>query len=110
MELAFLPATEQARLVREREVTPLELVELYLERIERLDPELGAFVTVCSDEALADARAKTDAPGERLPRRPDLAQGSRHDCGIRTTFSCPRSRQRPRLRPAHVARLRAAGS
>ena len=35
MELAFLPATEQARLVREGEVSPLELVELYLERIER---------------------------------------------------------------------------
>ena len=45
-ELAFLPATEQARLVRDREVTPLELVELYLERIELLDPELGAYVTV----------------------------------------------------------------
>jgi len=39
MELAFLPATEQARLVREREVSPVELVELYLERIERLNPE-----------------------------------------------------------------------
>ena len=30
-ELAFLPATEQARLVREREVSPVELVEMYLD-------------------------------------------------------------------------------
>ena len=53
-ELAFLPATEQARLVRERHVSPVELVETYLERIERLDPELGAFVTVRA----AQGRAK----------------------------------------------------
>ena len=63
-ELSFLPATEQARLVREVEVSPFELVETYLERIERLDPELGAFVTVCGEQALADARAKADAPAE----------------------------------------------
>ena len=63
-ELAFLPATEQARLVREGEVSPVELVETYLERIERIDPELGAFVTVCADEALAAAREKAAAPAE----------------------------------------------
>jgi amidase len=48
-ELAFLTATEQADLVRRGEVTSAELVDLYLERIERLDPELNAFVTVCSE-------------------------------------------------------------
>ena len=37
-ELAFLSATEQADLVRRGEVASAELVELYLERIERLDP------------------------------------------------------------------------
>ena len=47
MELAFLPAVEQARLVRAGEVSSVELVELHLERIERLDPTLNAFVTVC---------------------------------------------------------------
>ena len=52
MELAFLPAIEQARLVRDREVSAVEPPELYLERIERLDPELNSFVTVCGDEAL----------------------------------------------------------
>ncbi|CAN5658072.1 hypothetical protein BH20ACT14_BH20ACT14_13920 [soil metagenome] len=46
MELAFLPATEQARLIRDGEVTALELAELYLERIDRIDPELNSFVTV----------------------------------------------------------------
>ena len=51
-----MPAVEQARLVREGEVSSLELVELYLERIARLDPELNSFVTVCAEEALARAR------------------------------------------------------
>ena len=111
MELAFLPATEQARLVREREVTPLELVELYLERIERLDPELGAYVTVCGDEALADARAKTDAPAEApFHGVPISLKDLDTTAGIRTTFSCPAfAANVPDFDLAHIAKLRAAG-
>ena len=45
-DLAFMSATEQADLVRRGEVEPVHLVETYLERIERLDPVLNAFVTV----------------------------------------------------------------
>jgi amidase len=83
-DLAFLPATEQARLVREREVTAVELVEAYLERIERLDPELNAYVTVCAEEALAAAREPPAGPfsGVPLPIK-DLTETA----GIRTTFS-----------------------
>ena len=111
MELAFLPATEQARLVREREVTPLELVELYLERIERLDSELGAYVTVCADEALADARRKTDAPAETpFHGVPISLKDLDTTAGIRTTFSCPAfAKNVPDFDLAHIARLRAAG-
>ena len=61
-DLPFLPATEQARLVREGEVSPVDLVQTYLERIERIDPALGAYVTVRGEEALAEARVKA---GER---------------------------------------------
>lgn len=64
MELAFLSATEQAALVRRREVSSSELVELYLERIARLDPELNAFVTVCAEEAREEARAADETPGD----------------------------------------------
>ena len=111
MELAFLPATEQARLVREREVTPLELVELYLERIERLDPALGAYVTVCGDEALEDARAKTDVPAEApFHGVPIALKDLDTTAGIRTTFSSPEfAANVPDFDLAHVARLRAAG-
>jgi len=41
-DLAFTPALELAELIRLREVSPLELVEVYLERIERLNPQLGS--------------------------------------------------------------------
>src|ERR671931_2809019 len=67
MSTAFLPALEQARLVRERQLSAVELVEDYLARIERLDPELNAYVTVCADEALAQARAPLEGPFAGVP-------------------------------------------
>lgn len=60
VDLAFLPALEQARLIRNKDISPLELAEIYLERIERLNPSLGAYVTVMAEQALADARTKTE--------------------------------------------------
>ena len=78
-ELAFLTATEQADLVRRGEVTSAELVELYLGRIERLDPELNAFVTVCSE---FDEPRDGPFRGVPLPIK-DLNETA----GIRTTFS-----------------------
>jgi amidase len=83
--LAFLTATEQADLVRRGEVTSAELVETYLERIERLDPDLNAYVTVCADEARAAASGPLpDGPfgGVPLPIK-DLSETA----GVRTTFS-----------------------
>jgi amidase len=54
-ELVFTSATEQSRLIRDGEVSSRELVELYLERIERLDDQLGSYVEVLADRARADA-------------------------------------------------------
>ena len=59
-DLAFAPALEQAQLIRQREVSPLELVELYLERIQRLDSQLGSYFTVAAEQALSNAKAKTE--------------------------------------------------
>ena len=56
-DLAFAPALEQAALVRAGKVSALELVELYLERIARLDPQLNAYVTVDADGARAAAQS-----------------------------------------------------
>ena len=54
-ELAFAGVARQAELVRGGEVSSRELVELYLERIERLQPELNCFSNVMAERALADA-------------------------------------------------------
>jgi amidase len=55
-DLAFAGVARQAELVRAGEVSSRELVMLYLERIERLDPELNAFRKVMSERALVDAQ------------------------------------------------------
>jgi amidase len=72
VDLAFLPALEQARLIRNKEISPLELTEIYLERIQRLNPLLGAYVAVMADQALADARAKTEHLAENPEDLPPL--------------------------------------
>ena len=59
IDLAFTPALELAQLIRRRELSPLELVEIYLERIQRLNPQLGSYFTVIDELAIADAKAKT---------------------------------------------------
>lgn len=87
-ELAFTPALDLAAQVRARELSPVELTELYLERIERLDPQLNAFVTVDAEGALAAAReaeaSPSDAPfhGVPIPIK-DLNETA----GLRTTYS-----------------------
>ena len=60
-ELAFMSATEQAALIRGRRLSPVELVDHYLRRIEGLDPALNCFVLVTAEEALEQARAAEDA-------------------------------------------------
>ena len=54
-DLAFAGPSRQAELVRAGEVTARELTELYLERIERIDPELNAYRTAMPERALAEA-------------------------------------------------------
>ncbi|MBV9607905.1 MAG: amidase [Solirubrobacterales bacterium] len=56
-ELAFAGPAALAKLVRERQVKPRELVDLCLRRIEAIDPKLNAFRVVMAEEALAAADA-----------------------------------------------------
>jgi amidase len=68
-DLAFAGVAEQADLVRRGEVSPRELAQLHLERIERLDPQLNAFRVVLADQALeeADRAEARRAAGEQAP-------------------------------------------
>ena len=54
-ELAFTPAWELRDMMASKQVSPVELTELYLRRIEALDHNLNAYLTVTADEALRDA-------------------------------------------------------
>jgi aspartyl-tRNA(Asn)/glutamyl-tRNA(Gln) amidotransferase subunit A len=52
-DLAFLSIQEAAQLVRTRQVSPVELTRIVLERIERQNARLNAYITVTADWALA---------------------------------------------------------
>src|SRR5215216_4211913 len=52
---AFASATELVALLAQREISSRELLEIYLGRIERLNPALNAIVTLDAERALADA-------------------------------------------------------
>src|SRR3990172_8368007 len=55
-DLCWLPATELAALIRARKLSPVELTEALLARIERLNPTLNAFCAVTADVARQGAK------------------------------------------------------
>lgn len=56
-QLAFLPVTALAQLVRSREISPVELTRLYLDRLTTYGPKLKCVVTMTEDLALKQAKA-----------------------------------------------------
>ncbi len=111
MELAFLSAVEQARLVRSGEISSTELVSECLERIERIDSTLNAFVTVCAEEALAVASDVDSTPGDAPFRGVPIAiKDLAATAGIRTTYSSHAyASYVPDFDTAVVRRIREAG-
>jgi amidase len=62
MHVTLLPATEQLALLQRRAITPLELAEEHIRRIERLNPQLNALVDFDPERVRAQARSvKTGA-------------------------------------------------
>jgi len=55
-DLAFASAAELAAMIRNRQVSPVEVVGAALARIERSQPTLNAFITVAAEPAMAAAR------------------------------------------------------
>ena len=89
-DLSYTPALELGRLYRAKTLSPVEVTEAALARIDRLNPRLNAFLTVTADRALAQARAAE----ERAARR----SGSAPWTGSRTRSrisSRPRTSGRP---------------
>jgi amidase len=87
-ELAFLSATEQAELVRKKEVSPVELVDDAINRIEKLNPELNAVIIERFDKARSEAQGSLpDGPFRGVPVvLKDLdgaSAGDPHHCGMK---------------------------
>ena len=69
-ELVKQSATQLARLVRERELSPVEVVQAYIERIEAVNPGLNAVVLPRFDEAIEEARTAERAVSTGKPLGP----------------------------------------
>ena len=74
-DLTQLSATAMARLVRKRKVSPEELVDAHLERIERLNPRLNAYIYVDAAGARAQARKAAKNLRENLRETPPALAG-----------------------------------
>jgi amidase len=113
-DLAFAGLARQAELVRAGEVSPRELVELYLERMARVDPQLNAIRVVFAERALAEAdqAAARRRGGDERPLLgvPVLIKDDTDVAG-EVTCKGSRAEDRPATADAEVvARLRAAGA
>lgn len=69
-EVAFLSIEQVARLLKRKEISPVELTEASLARIERLNPGLNAFLTVVADRARRQARTAERAIFHKRLRGP----------------------------------------
>ena len=56
-DLAFAPAAELASMIRNREISPVEVMQATLSRIEQSQPILNAFITVAFEPAMEAAKA-----------------------------------------------------
>jgi amidase len=115
-ELNRKSAVQQARLIRDKQVTPLEVLDAHLDAIARINPKLNAIVTLAED----DARVQAKAAGEAVMRGDAI--GALHGLpvvikdvtltkGMRTTFGSPLYADFvPEEDAEPVARLRRAGA
>jgi aspartyl-tRNA(Asn)/glutamyl-tRNA(Gln) amidotransferase subunit A len=114
--LPFLTIAEASRLIAARQLSPVELTQAFLARIEAIDPQLNAYLLVTAEVALAQARRAEDeimAGNYRGPLHgiPYALKDIYCTAGIRTTGHS-RSAQHyvPQENAETVARLEAAGA
>ncbi len=115
-ELAFAPATELLKLIAEKQVSPVELTDLYFRRIDELNPKLNAFLLLTRDEAMESARAAEAAVGRGdrlgpLHGLPISIKDTEPTKGYRTTVGSLVFKDRiPDEDAAVVERVRGAGA
>ncbi|HBV40812.1 MAG TPA: amidase [Erwinia sp.] len=112
--LFFSDATELAELIRSREVSPVEVVQAHLDRIEETNPKVNAVVTLAAD-ALKNAKAAEAAvmagkPLGPLHGVPFTVKDSIDTEGVMTQRGSPIFKNRlPAQDATSVARIKAAG-
>ena len=115
-DLDFASAEPLAARIRAKEISPLELMEHTLARIEALNPALNAFVALDAEGARAEAAKQTErlAHGEDLGPLGGLPLGVKdleHAAGLPTTFGSSVFRDhRAERDDIHIERLRKAGA
>ena len=108
-DLAFEGPVALAQRVRAGEVSPRELVELFLRRIETLDPRLNAFRVTMAEEAIAAAEAMTKPDGP-LAGVPVAIKDCMQVAGQSMTWGSRTYHPPERTDSEAVRRLRAAGA
>jgi amidase len=115
IDLAFASASSLARLLDSRQLSATELIEFYLERIDRLNAPINAVVTLDAERATGRARAADEATarGESwgpLHGVPYTLKDTQSTQGVRTTAGYPPlSDYVPEVDATIAARLKAAG-
>jgi len=115
-DLLFAGVAALARRIRARELSPVELVDAALARIEAIGPRLNCFVTVTADRAREEARAAEAEIAAGRWRGPlhGLPYGLKDlvdTRGIRTTFgAAPYAGRVPEADATVAARLAEAGA
>ena len=115
-DMAFAPATELRRLIQSKEVSIVELLELFYQRIDSINPRLNAYLALCQDQALDQARSAQDAVqrGDSLgPLHgiPISVKDLEMTKGIPTTLGSAVFRDRtPDIDSVVVERIRQAGA
>ncbi len=115
-EIIYLSATNMARMIRQREVSSVELVDAHLKRIEEVNPKLNAVVQVDGERALAAARRADEALARGEGRTalhgvPMTIKDSLDTADMITTGGTKgRSSFVPERDATVVARLRSAGA
>ncbi|MFD1540033.1 amidase [Nonomuraea guangzhouensis] len=108
----YLTATEMAHLVKTRQVSAVELLQAHLDRIEQVNPQVNAIVTLVAEQALKAGEAgdagEATGPLHGVPvAHKDLVDTK----GIRTTYGSPLYADHvPDKDDVIVERLRAAGA
>lgn len=116
-ELCWMSAAALAAAIRRKKLSPVEVVRAVLERIDRVNPHLNAYVTLTPEQALRDARAAERALGKRGAKLGPLhgVPFSTKDLvitkGVRTTFGTRFYADNvPTEDAPMVARMKAAGA